>query len=354
MSDDIVTELQSLKNEIAALRTFQNNRDRQDYDRIKAAIEDSLVHSVQIENDLTEVTKQIKATELFNLLMLVNNGESGVLGFKFTEVVNKKALEVLTKDITNEKAKNRFSDILKKVIDNPIASTLIDSNPVAGVISNVANFASNFIDTITTGGGLSMAKSVTKDVINLERIKEFNEALEKHVALYSSLNVASNKLNFNIDSLKGISKGLNASIIGTHQQLRSKLSLPPNGGYSSELQQRFNVLNDDFGYPDFTKLIKDTEIISAYNISLFIASQESTVTQLVDDYSKNFKDFLEEYKDILSQAKVSVEGIDHNLVEQIIEKINHFENDMFETYKDKILLRNLKKAKLLTEKNIFN
>ncbi|MDC9502733.1 MULTISPECIES: hypothetical protein [unclassified Pseudoalteromonas] len=355
MSDEILNELQALRDELNVLRTIQNNNDEKDFLRIKSTIEDSLVNSVEIENKLIEVTNRIKATELFNVLISINNPESRALGFKFTDVVKVKAVDILTREITSEKARNRFSSVLKKVLNNPIASVLIESNPVAGVISNVVNFASDFLDTELSDNGLfQKTKIITKDVIKEERIEEFNESLSKHIELFSGLNASSIKLDLKVESLMEKAKILNASFIGINQKLRSKLSLPLSGGYSSELQQRLSLTNDEYGFKKYSNLLSDREVIEAYNISLFLESEKNAVNELVDNYSKVLKGFLEDYKGILENTKGSIEEIDDELVDNVIAKIENYENDMFKVHNDKVLLRDLETTKIIAEKNMFH
>lgn len=164
-------------------------RNKQAFNKLRTAI----LNSRELQNDYESLIRELDLADFFGLVAEINSPISQKMGFALLDVVYDsvdKILLPLEDGPNNEAHKRRFSEVLKKVFNNPIASALINSNPVTGVIGKVVDLASGFVDSVidrSDGKGANKLKVVTKEVIAADRVEAFTKRLQKYEILYGDL-----------------------------------------------------------------------------------------------------------------------------------------------------------------------
>ena len=141
--------------------------------------------------------------------MDINNPYSDKLGFNFSQVIESKVNDILLQGLqgeSNSDKRDRFLRIVKKVINNPIADIVLNSNPIGAVVGNIINVASNFIDSklegierTGIGGAIKNITITTKDEITNDKIELFKNSIKKYSELYSNMLLTSRKLETRSD-----------------------------------------------------------------------------------------------------------------------------------------------------------
>ncbi|SEQ58950.1 hypothetical protein [Neolewinella agarilytica] len=203
------------------------SQQKQAFIKLRAAILDSS----ELQNNYESLLRELNLADFLGLVAEINSPTSDKMGFTLIEVVYEavdKVLLPLNGGEDRDNHKRRFKEILKKIFDNPIASAVINSNPVTGVIGKVVDFASGFVDSVidrSLGGSARKIKVVTSEVINADRIKAFASGMKKYEVLYGDLATALQAFR---SSLSHVKSGMQNSLLeygSAYDQFLNLLSL---------------------------------------------------------------------------------------------------------------------------------
>ncbi|AEE54234.1 hypothetical protein Halhy_6416 [Haliscomenobacter hydrossis DSM 1100] len=200
-------------------------------------------------------------------------------------------------------AKKRFSSILSKILNNPIADILLKSNPVGAVMSNVINAASNFIDTKIDTGFVQKIKIETKDVIIKEKLEKFKEKLKKYTDYYIALLKASNEFDESLKFIRLKYSDQIASMRNYHKHFINALDIDINSGdILNQFNTIFQVNEDGSGEKDYLSIITNTKVLEANKIAQSVPFYKVEIGKLEDEFSKIFASFIDDYLKVLNTS----------------------------------------------------
>jgi hypothetical protein len=205
--DDLRSRIRSLEKENDQLKTGNRTGDSAEYASIRAEIFEAITNIPQLDFNFTNTTDKIAVTGLFTRLMQANNPSSDILGFRFSEIIFS-ACEKHFKDVLkDEKDKKRFSLVIGKIIDNPVVSSLANTNPVtsvvAAIISTIAGFTTNKVELEKEGGKIKDVSVEQQDAFENRNLAGFRKELQVYIDFYDALIVASSLYLKGLDDLKG-------------------------------------------------------------------------------------------------------------------------------------------------------
>lgn len=179
--------------QISENRTFDSTI----YCAIRSEIFEACSNLPQLDFDYKNTSDKIAVTGLFTKLMQANNPTSDILGFRFSEIIITAAKKHFKEGLKNDQDKKRFSQIIGKIINNPIVSTLANSNPLTSVISSIINtiagFTTSRLELKKEGGKVRDVAVSQQDAFNNQSIAAFRNELQAYIDFYDALIIASSE-----------------------------------------------------------------------------------------------------------------------------------------------------------------
>jgi len=324
--NDLTELCNSIQIENNRLKLQIRSRDSMTYTKIRSNIFEAFTIVSQLSSDYTVTSDKIAVTGLFTKLMQANNPTSDILGFRFSETIIKASEKHLKKELTSEHEKSRFSQIIAKIVNNPVISSMSSFNPITAVtsaiISSVAGFSSTTVEAVKDGNKVRDVKYTTIDAFSQQSIESFREELQPYIDFYDALNVASLKYISGIDNLN----------------LRYTFLISQVGLYKTELYASIGC-DDNSTFYQLSRMLPDPAI-QEIDYQIFnsdkaiqqcgaIASKIPGLNQTVQDYKREYnlllKSLLNEYiKALLSARKFAPESIDKKKIDTLIADIEAF------------------------------
>lgn len=344
--DELKEEVNKLQEENQTLSSKIWENELKDYLKVFNTINLALEKGDLLERDFKETWKNIQKDDLQQDFSEANNPTSGSLGFKFTDVIIKAVESAITEKVefsNPEKNKARWTELVKKVVDNDLVSSLLKSNPITATVSSVITSAANFFESkidaeVEKGqGGMRVIKAASEitNVIKKERIEEFIKEITPYTEFYESLSEATSiyqsellRMNAKAESLKNTAADFYTSLNTT-----LKFSTGSNFSSSAQLRDLFEYdkkSNQDF---DFNSVIKSSIVESAYKIASSYESVKTEVDQFMNDYNNIYKAHLIRNKKIFQntldgQTSVAVNtSVVRNLIDKIDQNIEQIGNE---------------------------
>lgn len=315
-----------LENENHVLAKDLRARDSVSYCAIRHEIFKAFTVTPQLKFDFKNTTDKIAVTELFTKLMQANNPSSDILGFRFNEIVFSACEEHLFKEVSEEKERNRLGHVIGKIINNPVVSTLANTNPltsvVAAIISTVAGFASPAIEMYKEGGRIKEVAVENKDIFQTENIRAFREELQVYINFYDALILAASRY------LKGL-ENLNTKYTGLMQSVRAyqdNLFTFLDGNETNLLLRLAEFLPDpQRQHLAFNDLISDKRILNALAEARKLPVIQQSVLDFKKEYNHLLFGFLSDYMEALRLTNSFPPGtLDPHKVEALVQDIAHF------------------------------
>lgn len=327
--DDLRSRIRSLEKENDQIKTENRTGDSAEYASIRTEIFEAVTNIPQLDFNFTNTTDKIAVTGLFTRLMQANNPSSDILGFRFTEIIFS-ACEKHFKDVLkDEKDKKRFSLVIGKIIDNPVVSSLANTNPVssvvAAIISTIAGFTTNKVELEKEGGKIKDVSVEQQDAFDNKNLAGFRKELQVYIDFYDALIVASASYLKGLENLKGKYAYLANSVEDYKTSLFHELGLNEDNyliGLSSLLP------DPSTAGINYSILAHDPEIRTCRHIAGRYALLQQDVNDFKDDYNQLLFKFLESYITTLRSAKLFPEGnIDLDKTDALVLEIENFIRD---------------------------
>lgn len=326
--NDLRTRIKSLETQNDILKSENRAADSLAYCRYRKEIFHVYSGLIKLDLDFKSTEDQIEVTGLFSKMMQANNPTSDILGFRFSDVVYSSVEKYFMEIIKDENDKKRFSQVIMKIIDNPVVSSLAGSNPVTSVvtsiISAIAGFSTASLEYKKEDGKLRKGSIVQKDLFENKTIKAFRAEMQVYIDFYDALNSASMRY------VQG-TETVNANYANLVDDINN---------YKSDLFRIAAVYNEDvlFGVsgllpdPSASRLHYQAILTSPHfqeavqSLNRFKELRKS-VDELKKEYTLLLSGFLTEYISVLGTVEdLPVSSIDHTRVQQLINDINSFIN----------------------------
>ncbi|MDI9857959.1 hypothetical protein [Flectobacillus roseus] len=333
--DTILSELSLLKKKTSLLEAgnleFRRDIRKSDsikYSSIRNQIFEAYTKSKDLDFDFKQVSDKIVITGLLTKLMDANNPVSDILGFKFTEVVVKASEKHLLSELPKEE-KPRFWSIVNKIIENPIVSSILKSNPltttVSSVVNSIANFTSTKVITTNSDGKVKTIKDLvadTKDVFDQKKISLFKDELQPYIDFYDEMILSSERYLQGLNELNKKYSYLNKNTKTFNKDLIDNLGIKNQVNPLIELTTILPQANIDTKYQDLVNL-------ETIQNGLEVAKKLPVIQQSVNDFKKDYNtllsDFLSSYVRIFQKAKsFPKSSIDNRKIDGLIAEVEAF------------------------------
>jgi hypothetical protein len=326
--DELRLRIKSLEKENESLKTKNRSNDSLAYCTLRSEIFEACTNISQLDFDFKNTVDKIAVTGLFTRLMQANNPTSEILGFRFTEIIFTASEKHFKEVLKEEQDKNRFSQVIGKIIDNPVVSSLANTNPVTSVVSSIistiAGFTTSKIALDKEGGRIKNVGVDQQDVFDNRSISAFRNELQVYIDFYDALIISSNDYLQGLEDLNGKYAYLILTVKDYKSEFYNEFDVRENN-----LLIRLSKLLPDPAIEglDYSAVIHDIKIQK----SLHLARKYPVLHQAVSDFKKEYNTllfkFLSDYIKILKTARNFPDGdIDKTRTDNLIMEIESFIN----------------------------
>ncbi len=324
---DLEKKVLLLQKNDSLLRKSINIEDSLSFYMIRNSIINAVDNAPKLSFDFNKVIEDIEKDELWTKLVDANNPSSDILGSSFVEVVTK-AAETHFLNALERKDKIRFTDIVTKIIKNPIISSVLKSNPITSIVASITNSASDFFSNTVTGTKISNLAIDTKNVFDQAKLDAFNKELAPYIHFYDEMIFASENYNQGLMKLKAKNIFLTNDITNYNNDLLKTLGI--NSGTSTpkstQANDMFKLTHDKYGFPEYKKITSKSNIKNTKIIADKMIVYQIQVKDFKDEYTELLENYLNTNVDLLNKAKnISLsKGFDTNKIDKLITSINSF------------------------------
>jgi len=323
---ELESRLNSLQTENDELKRIQTEGLKKQYEEISEAIQYAVEHGDRLESAHKDLEGKMSQSALLVRFTEVNNPHSEVLGFKFTEVVKNMAAAHFTQKITDQEVKDNFSKVVNRVVNNPVVATLLNTNPVTGMVYRVVDKITDFSNNNPLGIRLNKWAEDVKGVFDDERIKGFVESFNKYIFFYDALLKASEQYHIASEGLTQRRESLGKVLNTYHSDLLKELGIQPKQGVSS-LSSLNKILSVDG--KKYQTILNNPKIMSAYDKAREYRNLEERFNNLLHDYNGIVVQLLDAYLAALGSLEGSALGdFDPQKVKQLVTSINNLKSTL--------------------------
>lgn len=327
--EDLSGRMELLERDNRRLEKELRLRDSIEYTCLRLEIFETYTRMPELYFDFHSTVDKISVTGLFARLMQANNPSSDILGFRFTDIVMKACERHFLAGIEKQKERMRLSQVIGKIINNPIVSSLAGTNPVtsvvAGIISAIAGFSTSEAEVRTEGNRIRGIEISNESVVGQDALSGFTREMQVYITFYDAL----------IRASQNYIEGLNQLKAGYSQLIRS-IAL-----YRETLYQDAEVTGDNVML-SLSNLLPDPTVEQldyAYYLHsekhrrmLLHAREYPGLRDLVSEFRKEYNallfTFLNEYLDALGSALAFPEGtVDPARISELEKEIRDFLTD---------------------------
>jgi hypothetical protein len=323
----------TMQAENQSLKTQMRVKDSMAYVEMRREIFEAFNHVSKINFDFLNTSGKIAVTGLFTKLLQANNPTSDVLGFRFSETIITASEKCFRGELKTESERLRFGQMITKLVNNPVVSSIANSNPItsvtAAIISSVAGFSTTTLSVEKNGNKIKDVSAQTTDAFGQKNIEAFKAELQPYIQFYDALNIASNKYLFNIEQVKNKYTYLRNNVETYKYQLSSSLQIND----SNMLIRLASLLPDPATKNiDFYKYLKDPRVVQCAGIAGKLPVLEQSVKDFQKEYNQILLAFLNDYVTALQSAsKLPAVSVDHLKINALISDIQLFINKEIQT-----------------------
>jgi len=347
---DISEQFQMLKQQITSDDSLQ-------YITTKFAILNSIQNGPKLEFNFQKVKDKIKISGLFAKIGKANSPSDDILGVSFVDVVSKAAENHLLASLPVAD-RPRFSEIVDKIIKNPIIGSLLNSNPVTSVVASLTNSAANFFNSKIAGSKFDNAVIESKNLFDQKKIENFNLELAPYISFYDKMLANTDRYVFGLEQLDRKYSFLNNVVKNYNNQLHTTLGVNPNipTPLSSQVESIFFVNKDKYGFYEYRKVLSQENIIKTKRNADEYQILNNQVLDFQNDYNELLKNYLFETIKLLNGAKLMKlsKGFNQTKLDSLIAEISDYiltlDVDKSKTKSNKIKLNELRDIKINTFK----
>jgi hypothetical protein len=300
---------------------------------------------------ITTATKSLQAMELStgfmnysNFITTLNNPQDESLGFKLSDVVTKIVDEKIIKGKGGRRFRNRFRDIVSKVINNPIVSTvgktMLSVTPVISSLTSVFNLVNT--------------AALTNEDIDTDSLQEFTKEMQKYMMHYEGLAKATRELDQNLNNLKVKNSSLRALLTNFVRENIADLYGETNIPNLDKLTLT-EMTNKYFNYPAILNHINQIETESKMNYAVMLQKVRfpyairSKVAFVMEEIEKSYAEQLiafKSYNDNISEVMTNAAQLgDPSKVKSKLAELETNYRDLLKVYNENVQLENLRDAR---------
>lgn len=324
--DELKTRVRLLEKENVAFRAGNKAEDSLDYALCRAEIYKIFMHLHKLDGDFQNTSDKIAVTGLFSKLIQAGNPTSAILGFRFTDVIMASVDKHFLQYLKEEKDKKRLINVIGKIMDNPVVTSLANTNPVTSVIASVIHVLSDFSTTSVelkkSGGRVIGAGATEQDIFDNSSIKGFRASLQCYIDFYDGLNRITSEFVQSLDELNNEYSTLNIQIKRFKGDLYNTLNIN-----DEDLLMRLSTALPDpaAGHTVQNKVLIRAIVKDCYLFSERFAFLKNNTNEYMLRYNILLYNFLNNYiktLDLISDFPDP--GIDRSQARELAEEIKSF------------------------------
>ncbi len=318
----------SMQGENMELKNQIRTKDSMAYVTVRTEIFEAFNHVSKINFDFLNTSGKIAVTGLFTKLLQANNPTSDILGFRFNETIMAAAEKCFISELKSENEKLRFGQVISKLVNNPVISTIANTNPItsvtAAIISTVAGFSTTTLSVEKNGNKVRNVTANTSDAFNQKNIESFRSELQPYINFYDALNLASDKYLNSLEQVKQRYKYLKVNVETYKIQLSESIKVND----TNTLVKLASLLPDpNTKNIEFHKYLRDPRVILCASIASRMPDLEQSVNDFQKEYNQTLYTFLKEYITALSSAsKLPATSMDQTKIFNLVADIQSFIN----------------------------
>ena len=324
--DDLKSRIKSLEKENELLKAGNRSADSMVYCVLREEIFEAYTNLPQLDFDFKRTSEKIAVTGLFTKLMQANNPSSDILGFRFTEVIFAASDRYFSNTLKDERDKRRFTQVIGKIIDNPVVTSLANTNPVtsvvAAIISTIAGFTTSRVDIEKDGGKIQDVSVTQVDAFDQKSIASFRNELQVYIDFYDALTIASSEYLQGLEQLDIKYSFLVKSVNDYKSELYSTIE----GSENNQISRLSRLLPDpSMKKIDYQAICNDPAI----HRSQLLARKFPVLQKAVSDFKKDYNSLLFKYLDtyiitLQSAHEFPDSEIDKSKTDELITDIKAF------------------------------
>jgi hypothetical protein len=324
--DDLRARFKALEKENVVLKNASRINDSIKYCRFRKDIFNAVSNLQQLDFDFQSTTDKIAVTGLFTKLMQANNPTSDVLGFRFSHVILSSVEKHFSDLLDDSTEKKRFTQIVSKIVENPVISSLANTNPVTSVVASIINvvagFATSKVELEKKGGKVTSASVNHADVFENKTIKAFLADLQVYIDFYDGLNQVSDGY---ITGLSGLSEKYR-SLVSDITKFKSDIFTAFKVTDSNLLLSLSVSLPDpSSGQLQYSPIVDSPLFQDCIQLNYRFPALRQSVNDLKTEYNTLLFNFLSDYIKVLETVESFPDAsIDHSKVNDLVEDINSF------------------------------
>lgn len=326
--DELRSRIKTLEKENDELKSESRSNDSVVYCILRYEIFKAFTHVSQLDFDFKNTADKIAVTGLFTKLMQANNPTSDILGFRFTEIIFSASEKHFKEALKDEGDKKRFSQVISKIIDNPVVSSLANTNPVTSVVAAIINIVAGFTTSRTEvekeGGRIKDVTVEQQDAFENRGISAFRNELKEYIDFYDALIIASCDYLEGLDALNRKFANLIQSVTDYKKELYTELDFKE----SNLLMQLAKLLPDPAADGiNYSGIIHDPKIQKSQLLARKYPVLQQAVSSFKKEYNTLLFNFLSDYIKTLKTARDFPSGdIDKTKTDALVTDIETFIN----------------------------
>jgi hypothetical protein len=324
--EELRARIKTLEKENTAIKAETRSNDSLEYCSVRNQLFEAFSNITRLDAEFRNTSDKIAVTGLFTRLIQASNPTSDILGFRFTDIIYSAVDKHFTGYLPDEKERKRFGQVIGKIIDNPIVSSLANTNPItsvaAAIISTIAGYTTSKVQLQKDGTKVKDVTLAQEDAFDTRSINAFRDDLQDYIEFYDAMIIASTEFLEGIDYLNNKYDYLLQSIKSYKTDLFSELAV----NESNLLIRLSKLLPDPSGENlDFHSMMCDERIVNCLKIVGKFSAMEQSANELRKEYNTLLYKFLTDFVHILDSAKnFPDKDIDKAKTGQLIKDINHY------------------------------
>ncbi|MGM5470344.1 hypothetical protein ACS386_08700 [Flavobacteriaceae bacterium LMO-SS05] len=295
----------------------------------------NVINALNIINEVNKtydaLYKDRRTAEAYNILISVNNPESEVLGFKFSDIVLKSVTKRLDSvDDLKGNDKTLFTQGITKLV-NGISSLINPTNLIGSAITFISSFVPSRIQT------------ALKDPLGKDFIDKFKEDQKPYILYYSTLDRYNGIFNEDLYNLDSKHSNLKRDINNYIRNYVTEIHIDLNQPITSQVNTIFEFSNSGkttFNHAAYNSKSEINKVIQSLPELKLLVSKLNDYYEdynriILQNFSRNIQ-LLESAKELPDAKVSSIQKLEAALSELLNGKSNDSENGFSTKFKQNI------------------
>lgn len=308
--EELEQKLAELESQLAQILAENKQFKAHEFRMVKKAYEEmieiislAVEQGDKLESDYKNLQKAMEQDSLLISLTEVNNPTSNILGFRFTDVISKAVENHFTKNISDKEVKEKFGDVVKRIVENPVFAAILTSNPVTGLVYRVIDKITDFSTNNSLGINLRRWNEQTKVVFQDDKLEAFYNEMTKYIDFYDALIKAAEKYLQSVEQLRQKNQSLKGVLEDYYTDLLKSLGVVSSTGRSNWRQIEEILKPQIDSTAGYSGVMEKANVMAAYKKAQGFTDLKERYENLHADYNNILSQFFEAYLNAFINAK---------------------------------------------------